>query len=77
MYCDGTLSSTQKVMVDIGTGYFVEKTVEAAREFYKSKGEYLKGQLENLQNTIQEKQNSLQLVVETIQYKVRTEKKEK
>ena len=76
MYCNGKLNNTDKVLVDVGTGYYVEKSLEAAKTFYKGKIEFLKQQLESLQSTIEEKQNSLQLVADTIQYKVQNEKKE-
>ena len=40
LYCNGTLGACDKVMVDIGTGYIVEKSPEKAKEFFGRKREF-------------------------------------
>lgn len=35
MYVAGVMENVDKVTIDIGTGYFVEKTIEQAEEFFK------------------------------------------
>ncbi|KAG0217785.1 Prefoldin subunit 5, partial [Mortierella sp. GBA43] len=37
LYVPGKLANVEKVVVDIGTGYYVEKTVEDAIKFYNAK----------------------------------------
>ena len=37
MYVPGKLSDTEKVVVEIGTGYYVEKDIPAAREYFAGK----------------------------------------
>ena len=35
MYVPGRLVDTEHVLVDVGTGYYLEKTTEGAREYFK------------------------------------------
>ncbi|KAG2228202.1 hypothetical protein INT45_010994 [Circinella minor] len=63
------LSNVEKVIVDIGTGYYVEKTLEGAQKFYQGKEEYVKQNLEKLQETINGKQSSLRAIVNVMQDK--------
>lgn len=37
MYVPGTLASSDKVLVDVGTGYYIEKTVPEAESFFQRK----------------------------------------
>ncbi|KAJ8658567.1 prefoldin, alpha subunit [Lichtheimia ornata] len=64
------LSDVEKVIVDVGTGYYVEKSLDGATSFYKTKEEYVKQNLEKLQETINGKQSSLRAIVNVMQDKV-------
>ncbi|CAG8738297.1 39613_t:CDS:2, partial [Gigaspora margarita] len=55
----GELLETDKVIVDVGTGYYVEKTSDDAVKFYSDKVEFVKKNLDKLQETINTKQNNL------------------
>ncbi|KAJ8367341.1 hypothetical protein AAFF_G00320750 [Aldrovandia affinis] len=55
MYVPGTLSDVEHVLVDVGTGYYVEKNVEATKEFFKRKIDFLTKQIEKIQPALQEK----------------------
>jgi prefoldin alpha subunit len=57
LYVTGTLEDSQKVIVDVGTGYFVEKEVADAKDFYKRKVEYVKSNLLKLEDTVNQRQN--------------------
>lgn len=59
LYVSGTLSSPGRVIVDVGTGYYVEKSSADAKKFYQKKVNYLKQNLETLQATVTSKQNNL------------------
>merc|ERR1712166_1333433 len=37
LYCPGRLGACEKVLIDIGTGYYVRKTRDEAREFFDRK----------------------------------------
>ncbi|CAG8569428.1 6015_t:CDS:2 [Racocetra fulgida] len=55
----GELSETDKVIVDVGTGYYVEKASDDAIKFYSDKVDFVKKNLDKLQETINTKQNNL------------------
>merc|ERR1719216_741922 len=41
MYVPGKLSEPEKVIVDIGTGYYVEKDLDSAKEYFSKKVKYV------------------------------------
>uniref|UniRef100_A0A8C6M1R9 Prefoldin subunit 5 n=1 Tax=Nothobranchius furzeri TaxID=105023 RepID=A0A8C6M1R9_NOTFU len=55
MYVPGTLSDVEHVLVDVGTGYYVEKNVEDSKAFFKRKIDFLTKQMEKIQPALQEK----------------------
>ncbi len=69
LYVPGTLNNVEKVIVDVGTGYFMEKSIPDARDFYSRKIDFLRANLEKLQETISAKQSHHRLVMDVIQYK--------
>ncbi|MGH0177278.1 UNVERIFIED_CONTAM: hypothetical protein FKN15_074857 [Acipenser sinensis] len=62
MYVPGTLSDVEHVLVDVGTGYYVEKNVEDTKEFFKRKIDFLTKQIEKIQPALQEKHGMKQAV---------------
>uniref|UniRef100_A0A914VNG1 Prefoldin subunit 5 n=1 Tax=Plectus sambesii TaxID=2011161 RepID=A0A914VNG1_9BILA len=70
MYVRGTLSRPDKVLVDIGTGYYAEMSHDKAKDYFKRKQDYLGKQIETIQNILLEKQRTRQVIVETLQAKV-------
>ncbi|XP_065883605.1 prefoldin subunit 5-like [Dysidea avara] len=55
MYIPGKLKHNNKVMVDIGTGYYVEKSVKEAKEYFQRRMDHITKQIEVLQPTAAEK----------------------
>uniref|UniRef100_A0A8B9S140 Prefoldin subunit 5 n=1 Tax=Accipiter nisus TaxID=211598 RepID=A0A8B9S140_9AVES len=55
MYVPGKLSDVERVLIDVGTGYYVEKTADDARDFFKRKIDFLTKQMEKIQPALQEK----------------------
>uniref|UniRef100_A0AAR2KI69 Prefoldin subunit 5 n=1 Tax=Pygocentrus nattereri TaxID=42514 RepID=A0AAR2KI69_PYGNA len=70
MYVPGTLNDVEHVLVDVGTGYFVEKNVEDSKEFFKRKIDFLTKQIEKIQPALQEKHAMKQAVVEVMNMKL-------
>ncbi|CAG8704894.1 12850_t:CDS:2, partial [Ambispora leptoticha] len=64
------LSDTEKVIVDVGTGYYVEKSTDDAVKFFTDKVDYIKKNLESLQQTITTKQNNLRVTLDVMQVKI-------
>ena len=76
LYVPGQLADGEKVMVDIGTNYYVEKSVSDADEFFKRKIDYLKQQMEKLQPAIQQKFQTKQIILEVLQSKIMAQAKQ-
>lgn len=64
MYVPGQLASTEKVIVDVGTGYYVEKNHEDAIKFYEGKVQELDGNLKSLEDVLNQKSQSLRVIEE-------------
>ncbi|KAF7361069.1 Prefoldin subunit 5 [Mycena sanguinolenta] len=70
LYVPGKLSDPDHVIVDVGTGYFVQKTREQAVKHYSAKVEYIRSNLETLQETISKKQDNVNTVISVMQSKL-------
>lgn len=64
LYVPGTLASTETVLVDVGTGFYVEKTTEQAKKFYEAKAEELGKNVKDLESIVQGKNQNLRLIEE-------------
>ncbi|KAL8910856.1 MAG: hypothetical protein Q9171_003894 [Xanthocarpia ochracea] len=73
LYVPGKLASTETVLVDIGTGFYIEKTPPAARQFYTSKVDDLGKNLKDLETIVQGKQGNLTVVEDVLRQKMVSE----
>ncbi|KAF2255884.1 Prefoldin-domain-containing protein [Trematosphaeria pertusa] len=70
LYVPGRLTSSTHVLIDIGTGFFVEKSTEDATDFYNRKVKDLGDSLKDLEQVINGKANNVRMVEEVIRVKV-------
>jgi len=70
LYVPGKLSDIDNVIVDVGTGYYVQKSRADALKHYQSKVDYVRTNLETLQETIQKKQDNMGYLVNVMQSKL-------
>ncbi|TNM88997.1 prefoldin subunit 5 [Takifugu rubripes] len=70
MYVPGSLNDVENVLVDVGTGYYVEKNVKDSKAFFKRKIEFLTKQIEKIQPVLQEKHAMKQAVLEVMNVKI-------
>jgi len=70
LYVPGTLADTDNVIVDVGTGFYVEKSTKDATKFYESKVEELGGNLKALEKILQEKNDGLRMIEDVLRQKV-------
>mmetsp|Transcript_20417 Transcript_20417/g.72222 ORF Transcript_20417/g.72222 Transcript_20417/m.72222 type:complete len:162 (-) Transcript_20417:73-558(-) len=73
LYVPGKVADAERVMVDVGTGYYVSKPVPAAVEFFEKKVKLLKTNTEGLQRTINERRGNLHQVITVLNERVRQE----
>ena len=70
MYVPGKLTDPEKVIVEIGTGYYVEKDIPAAREYFANKVKYVTEQMEKVQAIGNEKNKIREAVMEVMESKL-------
>lgn len=73
LYVPGLLSDTQNVLVDVGTGFYVEKSVKEAEGFYRGKVGELGGSLKELEKILEGKSRNLRVVEEVLREKMAAE----
>lgn len=70
LYVPGRLTDHEHVLVDVGTGFFVEKDVAGAKDFYERKVKDLGDSLRDLESVIQGKAQNVRVVEEVMRVKV-------
>ena len=70
LYVPGETTTLDTVLVDVGTGYFIEKSVEEAKAFLDRKMGLIESQAQNVQSAAQFKRQNLQQTVEVMNRKV-------
>ncbi|XP_022670881.1 prefoldin subunit 5-like isoform X1 [Varroa destructor] len=70
VYVPGYLTNAEKAIIGIGTGYYVEKDIEEAREVFKRREKVVQEQIEKVQKAAQEKVMFRDRVAETMQIKL-------
>ncbi|CEN62325.1 Prefoldin [Aspergillus pseudodeflectus] len=73
LYVKGRLVDREKVLVDVGTGYFVEKTAAKAIEFYEQKVKELETNLTELEKLVQTKSGQQRLFEDALRQKLMSE----
>ena len=69
MYAVGSMEETGRVMVDIGTGYYVEKTLEQAREFVERRSAFVRKQVTTLDAQLDTQTRNLEQLTLVLQSK--------
>lgn len=64
LYVPGKLADASRVIVDVGTGFYVEKDIKSATKFYESKVTEVGGSIKELEAIVQEKTNNVRMIEE-------------
>ncbi|OKL60244.1 hypothetical protein UA08_04511 [Talaromyces atroroseus] len=70
LYVKGRMADRQKVLVDVGTGFYVEKTTAKATEFYNKKVKDLEANISDLEKIVQGKSTNLKIIEDALRQKV-------
>lgn len=73
MYVTGKLADANNVLVDIGTGYYAEKSIEDAKDYFKRRVEYVTEQMEKIQQLGVEKSKMREATVDVIEMKIHSQ----
>ncbi|KAG6033300.1 hypothetical protein E4U41_006948 [Claviceps citrina] len=70
LYVKGEISNRETVLVDVGTGFLIEKKLKAARDFYDDKTAGLGNNLKELEAIVQRKEANVRAVEEVLRQKI-------
>ncbi|KAK1658567.1 prefoldin [Colletotrichum godetiae] len=70
LYVRGELSDPKHVIVDVGTGFYVEKDTESAERFYEAKVQNLMNNIQDLEVIVQRKTMNVRSVEDVLRQKV-------
>ncbi|CAG9939418.1 unnamed protein product [Clonostachys rosea f. rosea IK726] len=70
LYVSGELAKSDSVLVDVGTGFLVEKKLSSAKKFYDGKVTELQTNLKDLEIIIQRKQQNARTIEEVLRQKI-------
>lgn len=70
LYVPGRLADTEHVLVDVGTGFYVEKSLDEAIKFYEGKTEEIGKNVKDLETIVNQKAQSLRVVEEVLRQKM-------
>ena len=73
MYVPGNLNDPEKVVVDVGTGYYVEKDIDSAKEYFTKKVKYVTDQMEKVQAIGNEKNKIREAVMDVMEQKLQAQ----
>jgi prefoldin alpha subunit len=69
LYVPGKLTDHEHVLVDVGTGFFVEKGIADAKDFYERKVKDLGESLKDLEGVVEGKARNVRMVEEVMRVK--------
>lgn len=58
----GSLVPSETVLIDVGTGYFIERSVESAKEYFTLRAAKMKEAMDDTEKTLKKKQEELEQV---------------
>jgi prefoldin alpha subunit len=69
LFVRGTVIPSDKVLVDVGTGYFLEQSMEHAKKYFTSRAAQIKESMDQVEKTIVLKQRQQNQVIDALQQK--------
>lgn len=70
MYVPGKIGDADHVVVDIGTGYYLKKTIPEAKEFTKRKLEIVSEKMQQIQKVLHGKRQNYQSILLVMKHKI-------
>lgn len=70
MYVPGKIKDINNVIVDIGTGYYVEEDRDSAKDYFKRKVEFVSEQMEKIEILGYEKSQIRDAIVDVMSIKI-------
>lgn len=70
MYVKGIVTDIDRFILDIGTGYYVEKDITTSKDYFKRKVDYVQEQMDKIDTLGRQKSKVLNAVIDVIEMKV-------
>lgn len=70
LYAPGKVSNPEKVIVELGTGYFCEKTIPEAKKLIERKTTLVNKSMESIESVGNNKKKNLDQIIMVMQYKM-------
>jgi len=70
MYVPGKIADADNLLIDVGTGYYVEKNVTESKDYFNRKVKFVTGQMEKIQKVATEKNKLREVVMDMMEMKV-------
>merc|ERR1719244_365774 len=67
MYVPGQISDAEKLLIDIGTGYYVEKDIAGTKDYFSRKVKFVTEQMEKIQKIASEKSKLREVVMDIME----------
>ncbi|KAH8306277.1 hypothetical protein KR018_005876 [Drosophila ironensis] len=72
MYVPGRVKDLNNFVIDIGTGYYIEKDLEGSKDYFKRRVEYVQEQIEKIEKIHVQKTRFLNSVLGVLEHKQAT-----
>ncbi|XP_030370568.1 probable prefoldin subunit 5 [Scaptodrosophila lebanonensis] len=69
MYVPGRIKDLNNFIIDIGTGYFIEKDLEGSKDYFKRRVDYVQEQIEKIEKIHMQKTRFLNSVMSVLDLK--------
>ena len=73
MYVVGKLADTSTVLVDIGTGYYAQKSISDAKDYFNGRVTYVTEQMEKIQELRHDKSKIRDITADVIEMKLQSQ----
>ena len=71
LYIPGTIQDANKLLVDVGTGYYVEKSINKTKDYFDRRASMVNKNAASLQDLILQKRQSLETVFMVMQMRMK------
>lgn len=69
LYVSGSLVDSTKVLVDVGTGYYIQQSVPRAQDFFGKRMNQMKESMDNISEAITQKQKQQNMIIDVLRQK--------
>ncbi|KAK7598346.1 hypothetical protein V9T40_006581 [Parthenolecanium corni] len=73
MYVDGQIAETNSFIINVGTGYYLKKDAEGAKDYFQRRLTYVTSQIEKIQAIGSDRNRIKDAIVSVMQAKIQTQ----